>query len=203
MDNLSKVKDLYDKNITTYGCVPESVGWGTQEKIDLRFSKLFSVVQEAVPFSLNELGCGYGEAVKYAQKKNFQISHYRGYDISEKMIEAADKYLAEFPAKELLVKSKLDMPGDYAMASGIFNVRFNESENIWDQYILDTLSNLNAFSTKGFSFNMLTRYVDFQANDLYYADPLFYFDYCKKHFSKYVNLLHDYKLYEFTITVVK
>ena len=38
---------------------------------------------------------------------------------------------------------------------------------------------------------------------LYYADPLFLFDYCKKKYSKSVALLHDYGLYEFTILVRK
>jgi hypothetical protein len=37
--------------------------------------------------------------------------------------------------------------------------------------------------------------------DLFYADPLFLFDYCKTRFSKAVALLHDYPLYEFTVLV--
>jgi len=39
--------------------------------------------------------------------------------------------------------------------------------------------------------------------DLYYADPCFIFDYCKRNFSRNVALLHDYELYEFTIIVRK
>jgi hypothetical protein len=39
--------------------------------------------------------------------------------------------------------------------------------------------------------------------DLYYADPLFLFDYCKTKFSTLVSLIHDYPLYEFTILVRK
>ena len=34
---------------------------------------------------------------------------------------------------------------------------------------------------------------------LFYADPCQLFDYCKQNFSKQVALLHDYRLYEFTI----
>jgi len=40
-------------------------------------------------------------------------------------------------------------------------------------------------------------------DDLYYADPCYFFDYCKKKFSKNIALLHDYGLYEFTILVRK
>jgi len=72
-------------------------------------------------------------------------------------------------------------------------------------YILDTLENINEKSKKGFSFNMLTKYSDkeLMRGDLYYADPLFFFDYCKRNYSKEISLLHDYDLYEFTILVKK
>ncbi len=58
---------------------------------------------------------------------------------------------------------------------------------------------------KAFLFNMLTKYSEkeYMRDNLYYADPLFIFDYCKRNFSKQVALLHDYGLYEFTILVKK
>jgi len=62
---------------------------------------------------------------------------------------------------------------------------------------------MNQKSKRGFSFNMLTKYSDkeYMRDDLYYADPLFILDFCKRNFSKNVSLLHDYGLYEFTILV--
>jgi hypothetical protein len=38
---------------------------------------------------------------------------------------------------------------------------------------------------------------------LYYADPCYLFDTCKKRFSRNVALLHDYEAYDFTIIVRK
>ena len=38
---------------------------------------------------------------------------------------------------------------------------------------------------------------------LYYADPCALFDYCKRNFSRNVALLHDYKIYDFTLIVRK
>jgi hypothetical protein len=50
---------------------------------------------------------------------------------------------------------------------------------------------------------MLTKYsdADRMRGDLYYGDPAFFFDHCKRSFSRNVALLHDYGLYEFTILV--
>jgi hypothetical protein len=73
--------------------------------------------------------------------------------------------------------------------------------------ILQTLQQMNRLAIKGFSFDMLTGYSDAermaQRPDLFYADPLFFFDLCKRNFSRNVALLHDYGLYDFTLLVRK
>jgi hypothetical protein len=73
----------------------------------------------------------------------------------------------------------------------------------WQEYVVRTLHELARLSIRGFAFNSLTSYSDppRMRPDLYYPDPCFYFDYCKRHFSRNVALLHDYDLYEFTILV--
>jgi len=45
--------------------------------------------------------------------------------------------------------------------------------------------------------------VDWKQDNLYYGDPFLFFDYCKRNISRYVSLLHDYPLYEWTIIVRK
>ena len=71
---------------------------------------------------------------------------------------------------------------DYSVASGIFSVKMEHDESEWLSYILDTLEKMNDKSNNGFSFNMLTKYSDkeYMKDNLYYADPLFIFDYCKR-----------------------
>jgi hypothetical protein len=94
---------------------------------------------------------------------------------------------------------------DYTVASGIFNIRFGCDDESWLKYILETLSSMNEKSRDGFAFNILTKYSDreFMKPELYYADPAYLFDYCKKNFSRNVALLHDYDQYDFTIIVRK
>tara|TARA_R110000796_G_scaffold71409_5_gene162206 strand:- start:74256 stop:74885 length:630 start_codon:yes stop_codon:yes gene_type:complete len=202
--DLSKVEKLYSDNIKKFGNKAESVGWGTQEKQDLRFIKLLSVVdQKGSPFSVNELGCGYGELVKYCARNSFKLGEYFGYDISEEMLNNAKDYLAEFESVNLIRSSYLNTMADYTIASGIFNVRFDNKLQDWEEHIKSTLRDMFEHSKKGISFNLLTKYVDFEADNLYYAYPAYYFDFCKTELSKKVNLLHDYPLYEWTITVFK
>jgi hypothetical protein len=102
--------------------------------------------------------------------------------------------------------SKAGLPAvDYIIASGIFNLRGGNDAQSWARYILETLDEMHAFARRGFSFNLLTRYSDpgYMRPDLYYADPGFFFDYCKTRFARNVALLHDYEIYDFTILVRK
>ena len=94
---------------------------------------------------------------------------------------------------------------DYAVASGIMNVKLETPVEEWEAYVRATRDSMDAHSEKGFAFNCLTSYSDkeYMRDDLYYADPALYFDYCKRKFSRNVALLHDYELYEFTILVRK
>lgn len=202
--DLSKVEQLYTNNIRKFGNKAESVGWGSQEKQDLRFLKLLSVVdQKECSFSVNELGCGYGELVKYCARNGFQLGEYFGYDISKEMLKNAENYLSEFENINLFKSSKLGSMADYTIASGIFNVRFDNGISDWEEHIKSTLIDMFEHSSKGIAFNLLTKYVDYEADNLYYADPAHFFDFCKRELGKKVSLLHDYPLFEWTITVAK
>jgi len=94
---------------------------------------------------------------------------------------------------------------NYSIASGIFNVKMQYKNFEWTSYIIKTLDKINTRSIKCFSFNILTQYSnkEYMRNYLYYADPLFFFDHCKKNYSKNISLNHDFNLYEFTILVRK
>jgi hypothetical protein len=94
---------------------------------------------------------------------------------------------------------------DYCVASGIFNLKFEVSEESWKEYIIETIRILHGKSKLGFSFNALTSYSDkdFMKPELHYSNPTWLFDYCKTHFAKNVALLHDYSQYDFTILVKK
>ena len=84
-------------------------------------------------------------------------------------------------------------------------MKLDAADGAWREHALTTLDRLDALSTRGFSFNMLTSYSDPERMrpDLYYANPGELFDHCKRRYSRWVALLHDYGLYEFTILVRK
>ena len=82
-------------------------------------------------------------------------------------------------------------------------MRVGTDDERWRDYTLETIAELASLSRRGFAFNMLTSYSDPErmTDRLYYGDPCFYFDWCKRNLSPHVALLHDYGLCEFTIHV--
>jgi hypothetical protein len=120
------------------------------------------------------------------------------------MIDAGKKLFTNAPIEWIKAESELE-PSDYLIASGIFNVKLDSRDNEWLEYIYDTIQKFNRLALKGFAFNVLTKYADqeFMKRKLFYADPLILFDFCKTNCSKFVSLVHDYPLFEFTILVRK
>lgn len=196
------INDYYTSKIQTHGATPKGVDWNGEESQLIRFEQLSNIIDKN-NFSINDLGCGYGKYCTYLSKY-YNDFLYNGYDLSKEMIENARKIYPDFNFKIITELAELKV-SDYSIASGIFSVKMQHSKTEWLSYILSTLNYMHEKSAQGFSFNMLTKYSDeeHKRDDLYYADPLFIFDYCKQNFSKQVALLHDYGLYEFTILVRK
>jgi len=201
--NLDHVKSYFDKRIREHGASPRGSDWNSETSQNVRFDHLLRVV-EAQPFSILDYGCGYGALADYLVTKGFDADYY-GYDILESAIETARKAHQDASRRTFFTdKSKLPTC-DYTVASGIFNFRGEQSFEEWTEYVLGVLDEFNRLSRRGFSSNFLTKYsdADKMRPDLYYADPLFLFDHCKRNFSRNVALLHDYRLYDFTLVIRK
>jgi SAM-dependent methyltransferase len=200
---LNKIKDLYSENLAAFGAQSKSVGWKTPESQELRFEKLTSIIEDrSSSLSINDYGCGYGAQVEFLKNSGVQIEEYNGYDLSEEMLEQARQQLKWFKGRLNLYKSDtISTKADYTFVSGTFNVRFNSDDILWEKFIESKLNEINLHSKKGFAFNLLSTYVDWKEPELYYGDPTYWFNFCKNNYSKYVSLLHDYPLYEWTILV--
>lgn len=201
---LEEVATYYSSKLETFGQTPEGVDWNGEESQNHRFDQLLKIVDPSKPFTLNDLGCGFGSMFEYinGQYKDFK---YTGLDISSSMIEAAQERFGEHSHAEFIAACKPSAVANYTIASGIFNVRQDRKNDEWLDYILEMLDVINEYSMEGFSFNCLTKYSDaeYMRDYLYYADPCMIFDHCKIKYSRQVALLHDYGLYEFTILVRK
>jgi hypothetical protein len=150
------------------------------------------------------VGCGYGALADFLGARFTEFSYY-GYDICPEMVAEAAKGHRE-QANLVFTTDWTDVPMcDVAISSGIFNVRLTHSTAEWEKYLFETLAAIDSKSRLAWSVNFLTSYSDahLKRDDLYYADPCFYFDWCKRNVTRHVAVLHDYGLYEFTLIARK
>lgn len=209
-DLVNNIAGYYSQKLSKHGAVAKGVDWNGEESQNLRFEQLCKLFENKKGFfseqtTVSDLGCGYAAFHDYLLKVGVTNYEYHGYDISEEMCKAATHRLTGFENTSVHHSAEISKTCDYGVASGIFSVSLNQSDERWLDHLYQVLQNMNEKCSKGFAFNCLTKYSDADklVDNLYYADPLVIFDYCKREFSRNIALLHDYGLYEFTILVRK
>jgi len=204
MDLAADQHDYYEERLNEFGVTAKGVGWKNSAAQNIRFEQLYKLLQRQEGFSVVDIGCGLGHFAQFLLHKGCRDFTYYGYDVSEKMILEAMILNKEkgFVFKKIDSITEIK-EADYCIASGIFSLKQDNSEEVWRDFILSTLETMSDKSQDGFAFNMLTKYSDpeFMEDELYYADPCFIFDYCKRKVSKDVALFHDYGEYDFTVIV--
>lgn len=201
---MNEVKKYFEGFIAKFGDSPQGSDWNSDQAQILRYDQLLKIADVSKPFSIIDYGCGYGALADYLEKMGYQFDYY-GFDIVEKVIDVARRHHSG-KSNRTFVINEGDLPVcDYVVAAGIFNYIPEKSIDSWTQYVVNCLTQFNRLSNNGFSSDFLTKYSDPDRMEkhLYYADPLYLFDYCKRNFSRDVALLHDYHLYDFTILVRK
>lgn len=202
--NIDQIKKYFGEKLENYGATPQGADWNSIAAQYTRFDQLVKGCDLSQKFSIIDYGCAYGALIDYLLMRGCKFD-YTGFDIVEDMVTQAGHIHQDKPFCTFTHQVEQLTQADYVVESGIFNIRLDYDEAAWRDYVIETLDRMNSLSGKCFAFNMLTSYSDpeYMKPHLYYADPRFYFDYCKLHYSKNVALLHDYNLYDFTILVRK
>jgi SAM-dependent methyltransferase len=196
-----RVRGYYAGKLALHGATPGGVDWNSAESQRLRFDQLLRILDDQRHCSINDYGCGFGSLLSHVRERGIEGT-YCGLDLSEEMVQEARRQHPGRAGHSFTSREADLVPADFT-ASGIFNVRMDVGDDRWKDYLLATLDTLRDLSRVGFAFNALSSYSDPERrrSDLFYADPRELFDHCKRRFSRYVALLHDYPLYEFTMLV--
>ncbi len=151
-----------------------------------------------------DFGCGTGQMLSLLQRTIGFEGEYVGYDVSPEAIEFARK---AHPKGRFEVRDILENPPeeefDFVLVSGVFNNAMSDNRGFFEA----ASRRLMQHARKGYAFNMLSRFVDYFDDGLYYEDPLSAFQFCKENLSPLVSLRHDYAVrpgaipFEFTIYV--
>lgn len=201
-DILTGVSTYFAVKLAQHGPTAKGVDWNGEQSQRLRHRQFDRLWSDDPASTILDLGCGYGDFLSFLRQSGFR-GRYIGYDVAPEMIAAARRLHGESESIAWRVGSYPTDRADFAVASGIFNLKGETTNERWKAYVLETIDVLASCGRRGFGFNILSLCSDPEKRrpDLYYADPVEMLDYCLKRFGRSVALLQDYGQYDFTVIV--
>jgi len=194
----------YSRKALIYGPTPTGVDWPSAESQELRISQLLNALSFEQPCSLNDLGCGYGAALKAILKlyPSAEVD-YLGIDLSPEMVRLARLQWGRHAGASFTIANTSPRVADYSIASGIFNVKLECTRERWEELVRETLKGLSKTSRCGFAVNFLATNRELEIPELYRTPAEPWVKYCKSEWRADVDVISGYSLPEFTLVLRK
>lgn len=183
----------YEQRLQQHGKSAQALGWKDQKQQWLRFDML-SQIAPLAGTKILDVGCGFGDFYIYLKEKGINVD-YVGYDIVPSLLDIAREQAsdARFELRDITTEAPTET-FDYVFSSGILNHKIEDNL----AFARTLIAKCFKCATKGTAINMMTSYVDFCDDYLYYYSPEEMFSFVKS-LTRFVTLRHDYALYEFTL----
>lgn len=206
------LKEHYEDCFKNYGDTPEGVDWPNARDAATRYGVMLDLIrydihQKASPTELRllDVGCGAGHFLEFLRNKKDLELQYIGLDISETFVSHCRK---KFPDHEFLVGDLLSdgfrAPiSDYSILNGVFTEKRGMDEDTMFDFFTGMLVNVFSASERGIAFNVMSKNVDWERDDLFHLsiDKLTHF--LTKNLSRHFVIRNDYGLYEYTTYLYK
>lgn len=158
---LAQIAHRFGQCLDDRGATPRGVGWSSPQAQSLRFQALLQILRDhpaGQAFTAWDLGCGYGALARLLMEiPDRPLADYVGYDISQTMIDAANRHHAQNPRCHFARAALPRAAADYGFVSGTFNFRHTASEADWRRYVRASIAHLIGQSRKGVAINFLRR----------------------------------------------
>ena len=206
-----QIIQFYKSRLEQFGNSPKAVAWRDELTQVNRFRILSSISSDMN--SVLDVGCGLAHFYSYLRSNGFQ-GKYLGLEILQEFVDLSNQRIAKDPLADVQsfdasIKkgNSINFPTgyEYGFVSGMFNNQRNNAEC----FMFDVIERLWEACEKGISFNILSKFVEYEDSDLYYADPVKVFLFLKQELKAHVVMYHDYVLspdgfpYEVTFHVRK
>jgi SAM-dependent methyltransferase len=211
LNNKKKYRDIvthYEKCLEEHGDNHLGVDWPKLEDVDKRYRvmteihTLGKIVKNR--YSLLDFGCGAAHLLEYLKKNKFEIYDYSGLDISEKFVSLCRN---KFPEINFYVLDILDEPSlphfDYIIMNGVLTEKRDLNYDEMITYFRELIKTVFAKADLGIAFNVMSKHVDRERNDLFHLPFDDLASFLTKEVSRNFVIRNDYGLYEYTIYVYK
>ena len=184
-----------------HGYSPKALGWDKGKQF-LRFRELTNL-WNLENSSILDIGCGFGDFVKYLKFEGIKSFNYTGIDLVKEFIDKA-KNEHQDQNIELCVGDFLSIPFskkfDFCIASGTFNLRMDGIDGY--KYIESNLTKMFESCRIGIAVNFITDKVDYEHDHNFNSSPEKILS-IAYNLSKRILLRNDTFPFEFSIIIYK
>lgn len=198
----------YESCLEQHGDTHLGVDWPKHEDVEKRHSVMLDVIKpesRGQRVSLLDFGCGASHLHEYILKQGLGNIEYAGLDLSEKFVRLSQ---SKFPQNQFFCLDVLDeqasLPNfDYIVMNGVFTEKKELSFDEMFAYFTRLLKKVYESARIGVAFNVMTKHVDWERDDLFHLpfDTLAAF--LKKELTRNFVFRNDYGLYEYTAYVYR
>lgn len=210
-DDLKTFDRKYSAAMSEHGVTPQGVLWPNAGDLAARFEVLTGLLgldryTAERPMRLLDLGCGPGFLLDWlALNGLLDRVDYTGVDVLESTIAPARR---RWPGQKFELRDVRDQPFgpdefDACLICGVFTVRFDNSYERTIAFAHETLRSIWPSVKFGLAFNVMSKHVDWERDDLFHWPLDDLVGYCKQTLSRHVALRLDYGLWETSALVQK
>jgi SAM-dependent methyltransferase len=192
----------YESCLEKYGDTHLGVDWPREEDVINRYRVMLELAPKTAPsFSLLDFGCGAAHLYEYILERGLISIDYSGLDISNKFIMLCKEKHPEatFYCMDILADDNRLPIVDYIVMNGVFTEKRSMSHNDMFLYFQSVLTKVFPLARKGIAFNVMSKQVDWERNDLFHLSLDDMADFVSTHLSRNFIVRNDYGLYEYTV----
>lgn len=204
-NNYLKIVEHYEDCLRKFGDNYLGVDWPNEEDALLRYRIMLEIIKDQKNCSLLDFGCGTARLYDLILKNSHQNIKYTGLDISGEFIKVCkQKYPnVEFICMDILKSAEQIGIYDYIILNGVFTEKLELSFDDMFEYFKKVIKLLYLKTNKGIAFNVMTKHVDWEREDLFHLPFDLLASFLKSENSRNYIIRNDYGLFEYTVYLFK
>lgn len=205
--NYQSIVEHYELCLRMHGDNHLGVDWPNEFDARTRYDVMLDVIRDTAktPVSLLDFGCGTSHLYEHMLSRSITGVEYTGLDISAEFVGIAKK---KFPANNYftidLLEDDTELPiFDYVVMNGVFTEKCGLSYNNMLEYFQRMLRLIFPHARRGIAFNVMSKHVDWERDDLFHLPMDTLCDFITKDLSRKFLIRNDYGLYDYTVYVYR
>jgi len=200
-----KIVEHYESCFDKHGDSHLGVDWPNESDLNKRFQVMLDLIPKNEAATLLDFGCGTALLKNYMIANGYEAIQYNGLDISEKFVDFCKQKFPElnFYCLDILTHSDHLPTFDYFVLNGVFTEKRELSFDEMITYFKAMIKKVYHQCDKGIAFNVMSKNVDWERDDLFHLSMDILSDFLCKEISRNFVIRNDYGLYEYTVYVYK